>query len=88
MNGHLLTWGIVALFVLVMLAGVAMFARRRHASRGLDREERLRLAKRAARQAARESRRATRGSLRGKGGGGDEALSQSAGVTSESGGIP
>jgi type II secretory pathway pseudopilin PulG len=85
MDGQLVTWGVLVAVVLVMVVGVAVLARRRRASRALDREEQLRLAKRAAQQIAKERRRTGRGNLRGKGGGGSEGLSHDAAYGSEGG---
>ncbi|PZF84289.1 hypothetical protein C1I99_30505 [Micromonospora deserti] len=77
-------WVVVA-FLLMAGVGVAVVIQRRRASRVLDQEEQLRLARRAVQQIARETRRTKRGSLRGKGGGGDEGLSRDAAYGSEGG---
>jgi hypothetical protein len=70
-DGPTVTWGIVAVLVLVTLMAGALFARRRRTSQASGREEQLRLAKRAVIEIAKASRRTKRGSQRGNGTGAD-----------------
>jgi hypothetical protein len=71
MDGALVSWGSLVVFLLVMVVIGAMLAMRRHARKASPREKRLRMAKRAVRRAANESSRTRRPTLRGEGTGVD-----------------
>lgn len=72
--------------ILLVIAGLALFLRRRA---NADRSDRtLREARRAIRQSGRDQRHRHRGNIRGKGYGGDDNQGYNAGVSSDGGGMP
>ncbi|GAB3804053.1 hypothetical protein [Micromonospora zhanjiangensis] len=80
---------IVAGSVAAVLAAVAIIAlRRRRRAKAGGSDPAMRAARQAIRQSRRDQRRRGRGNLRGEGYGGDDGLGQSAGVTSDGGGVP
>ncbi|MER7442095.1 hypothetical protein [Micromonospora avicenniae] len=86
MDAYLWLAAVASAVALTVLVVVVLRRRRRPASVG--REAALQVARQAIRQSRRDQHSRSRGTIRGKGYGGDDSQAGSAGVSSDSGGMP